>query len=280
MLVCETSRCPKVGPMPIPPLFDLSGKVAIVTGATGGVGRSIAQQLANHGARVVVSSATADACDGVVADVKANWAQGPGDAMAIACNAGDRGQCYSLVDRTIAAWGRVDILVCNAEASRDVGPVNQTSEAEFAEAIDTNIRGVLWLAERACADMAARRDGAVIIIGSADGLRGTPETGLYGITKAAEVQIARNLAVDWGAKNIRANCIAPATIAVDAQATTDDKLKDGTPVEWVHPMARIGTAEDVSGVVVALAGPAGAWLSGQTITIDGGMMAGSGREGG
>jgi NAD(P)-dependent dehydrogenase (short-subunit alcohol dehydrogenase family) len=268
----------KVGPMPIPPLFDLSGRVAIVTGADSGVGRSIAQQLAQYGAKVVAASREAGACEAIVADLKANWQQEGGDAMALACNVGDRDQCYALVDGAIAAWGRVDVLVCNAGA--ETGPIRETSEAAFAEAINTNIRGVLWLTERACPDMARRRDGAVIVIGSTDGLRGTPESGLYGVTKAAGMQIVRNLAVEWGPQNIRANCVAPAAISIETDGGPNGAAENQTPVEWVYPMGRIGTAEEVSGVVVALAGPAGAWMSGQTITIDGGMMAGSGREGG
>ena len=266
--------------MPLPPLFDLTDKVAIVTGAASGVGRSIAQQLARHGAKVVAAAHDADAAAAVAAEIKANPAPAAGDAIGAACDFADRDQCHALVDKALSVWGRVDILVCNADAGGDVGPVDRASETDVARTFDTNIRGVLWLTARACPDMASRRDGAVIVIGSADGLRGTPETGLYGITKAASVQLARNLAVEWGPMNIRANCIAPAAIAKDGQGANDGKLSDGTPVDWVYPMGRIGTVEDVSGVVVALAGPAGAWMSGQTITIDGGMMAGSGREGG
>lgn len=264
--------------MPIPPLFDLSGKVAVVTGASRGIGQSIAQQLANHGAKVVVSSRKAEGCDAVVADIKDNWAQGAGDAMTITCNVSDRDECYALIDQTIAAWGRVDILVCNAAASTHKGPIKDVPDWSFSKMIDANIRGALWLTDRACPDMASRKDGSVIIMGSTGGQRGSPDMGLYAITKAADMQIARNLAVEWGPQNIRANCIAPSLVTTDMADVLTSDPKRQEMMEWVYPMQRIGTVEDVSGVVVTLAAPAGAWMSGQTITIDGGMMAGSGRE--
>jgi NAD(P)-dependent dehydrogenase (short-subunit alcohol dehydrogenase family) len=264
--------------MIIPPLFDLSGKVAVVTGASRGIGKSIAQQLAAHGAKVVVSSRKAEACDAVVSDIKANWASGAGDAMTIPCHVGQRDECEALIDQTIAAWGRIDILVCNAAVSAHKGPIAEAPDWAFDKMFAANIRGILWLTDRACPDMAGRKDGAVIIIGSAGGLRGSSDMGLYGITKAADMQIARNLAVTWGKHNIRANCIAPSLVVTDmAEVLTSDPKRQQT-MEWTYPMQRFGTVEDVSGVAVALAGPAGAWVSGQTIVIDGGMMAGSGRE--
>jgi NAD(P)-dependent dehydrogenase (short-subunit alcohol dehydrogenase family) len=262
----------------IPPLFDLSGKVAVVTGASRGIGESIAQQLAAHGAKVVVSSRKAEGCDKVVADIKANWARGAGDAMTIVCNVSEQTQCEALIDQTIAAWGRVDILVCNAAASVHKGPIEDAEDWMFDKMVAANIRGALWLSSRACPDMAKRKDGAVIIIGSAGGLRGSSDMGLYGITKAADMQVARNLAVTWGKDNIRANCIAPSLVPTDmAEVLTTDPKRQQT-MEWTYPMQRLGTVEEVSGVAVALAGPAGAWTTGQTIVIDGGMMAGSGRE--
>lgn len=262
----------------IPPLFDLSGKVAVVTGASRGIGESIAQQLAAHGAKVVVSSRKADACDTVVADIKANWAQGDGDAMTITCNVSEREQCFALIDQAVAAWGCVDILVCNAAASVHKGLIEEAEDWMFAKMFDANIRGALWLSDRACPEMVKQGGGSVIILGSAGGLRGSSDMGIYAITKAADIQIARNLAVTWGKHNIRANCVAPSLVPTEmADVLVQDPKRQQT-MEWTYPMQRFGMVEEVSGVVVALAGTAGAWTSGQTIVIDGGMMAGSGRE--
>ncbi|HKK31637.1 MAG TPA: SDR family oxidoreductase [Alphaproteobacteria bacterium] len=262
----------------IPPLFDLSGKVAIITGASRGIGESIAQQLAAHGAKVVVSSRNPESCDKVVAGIKANWAQGTGDAMTIPCNIGYRGQCDALIDQTIAAWGRIDVLVCNAAMNPYKGPIRDIPDWAYEKTMTANIRANLWLTDRACPDMAKRKDGAVIIIGSTGGLRGSDELGLYCITKAADMQLVRNLAVEWGKHNIRANCVAPSLVKTDmAEVLTSDPKRIQT-MQWTYPMQRIGTVEDVSGAVVALASPAGSWMTGQTVVIDGGMMAGSGRE--
>jgi NAD(P)-dependent dehydrogenase (short-subunit alcohol dehydrogenase family) len=262
----------------IPPLFDLSGKVAVVTGASRGIGMSIAQQLAAHGAKVVVSSRKPEGCDAVVADIKANWAQGSGDAMTIACNITHRDQCEALINQTIAAWGQVDILVCNAAVSTYKGVTADIPDWAYDKMMTGNVRANMWLTDRACPDMAKRKDGAVIILGSTGGLKGSVDMGLYAITKAADMQLARNIAVEWGKHNIRANCVAPSLVATElAEVLTADPKRQQT-MEWTYPMQRIGNLEDVSGCVVALASPAGAWMSGQTIVIDGGMMAGPGRE--
>tara|TARA_R110002096_G_scaffold266972_5_gene460757 strand:- start:1432 stop:2247 length:816 start_codon:yes stop_codon:yes gene_type:complete len=265
--------------MLIHPLFDLSGKVAVVTGAASGIGQSTAQQLAAHGARVVVSAPDAAAGEAVAAEIKADWAEGSGDAMAIACDTGDRDQCHSLIDRTISVWGRIDILVCNgADRSDEDAADGMAPDAAWDRTMTAQVRGNLWLTGRACPDMASRKDGAVILIGSADGLRGVPGSSARGMAAAATAQLARDLAVEWGPHNIRANCVAPSLIQPDGAETPAGDPSSVQTMQWTYPMQRLGKAEDVSGAVVALAGPAGAWMSGQTIVIDGGMMAGSGRE--
>ncbi len=258
-------------------LFNLAGKVAIVTGSSKGIGRSIAQQLALHGCKVVVSSRKPEACDEVVADIKANWARDGGDAMTIACNIGYRDQCEALIGRTVDTWGKVDILVCNAAVNPYKGPIRDIPDWAWEKTVTGNMRANVWLSDFACLDMASRKDGAVIVIGSTGGLRGTDDIALYGMTKAADMQLVRNLCVEWGRHNIRANCVAPSLVKTDMAEALWTDPKRVKMIRSTYPLQRIGNVEDISGVVVMLASPAGAWMSGQTVVVDGGMLASAGR---
>jgi len=248
-------------------LFDLSGKAAIVTGSSRGIGRAIAETFAAAGARVVISSRTADACETVAAAIRA----GGGAAIAIPCHVGDKAQRETLVARTRAEFGAVDILVCNAGINPYYGPLAAIGDDAFDRIMAVNVRSVLALAALVLPEMAARRDGAIVIVSSIAGLRGTPGLGAYAIAKAADMQLARNLALEWGPHNIRVNCIAPGLIKTDfARALWQDEALMARRLA-ATPLGRIGEPDDVAGAALLLAAPAGRFITGQTIVVDGGV---------
>ncbi len=188
-------------------LFDLSGKVALVTGSTKGIGEAIVHRLAEHGAKVVVSSRKADACEKVAGDI--NKERGANVAAAIPANINYKEQLQMLVAKTRETWGKIDVLVCNAALNPYYGPQMEIPDEAFDKVMGANIRSNHWLAQLVLPEMVERKDGSIIIISSIGGLRGSPVIGAYCISKAADMQLARNIAVEYGPHNIRANCIAP-----------------------------------------------------------------------
>lgn len=252
-------------------LFDMTGKVAIVTGGSRGIGRAICERLAAHGAKVVVSSRKLDACQVVVDGIRAAG----GQAMAMACNIGRKEELQALADRTIAEWGGVDALVCNAAINPHFGPAMSIPDEVFDKMMGTNVKSNLWLSQMCAPSMAARGGGAIVIISSIGGYRGSTKLGVYAITKAADIQLARNLAVEWGPKNIRVNCIAPGLIRTDfARALWEDPVNLRKRTRDT-PLLRIGEPDEIAGCAVMLAAPAGRFLTGQSIVIDGGVLCGS-----
>lgn len=249
-------------------LFDLSGGVAIVTGSSRGIGRAIAEQLAAHGARVVVSSRSAESCEPVAEDIRRRG----GEAMVVPCNVGDDEALEALVSRTLAAWGRVDTLVCNAAANPVYGSMQDVDDAAFDKIMRVNVRANMKLAHAVLPQMAERGQGSLIIVSSVVGLTGTRLIGTYAMSKAADFQLARNLAVEWGDRGIRANCIAPGLIRTDfARALWEDD-RQRRQVERVTPLGRIGEPDDIAGVAVFLASAAARFVTGQAIVADGGLL--------
>ncbi|HXI67894.1 MAG TPA: SDR family oxidoreductase, partial [Steroidobacteraceae bacterium] len=240
-------------------LFDLSGKVAIVTGSSRGIGKAIAVQMALHGARVVISSRKAESCAAVVAEIAAAG----GTAMAQAAHVGHKQELEALVDTTIAKWGRIDILVCNAATNPHFGPSISITDAALEKVVQTNLYSNIWLCNLTLPRMAERKDGVVIIISSVAGFYGTPLLGAYAISKAADMQLARNLAVEWGPQNIRVNCIAPGVIRTHfAKALWADPER-AAALARRYPLRRLGEPEDVAGIAVMLASRAGNFITGQ-----------------
>ena len=248
-------------------LFDLTGKVAIITGSSRGIGRAIAERMADHGAKVVISSRKAGPCDEVAAEINAAH---PGHAIAIPANISSKADLQRLVDETRKAFGKIDILVCNAASNPYYGPMIGIEDDQFRKILENNVIANHWMVQMVAPEMVARKDGAIIIVSSIGGLRGSPVIGAYNISKAADFQLARNLAVDLGPDNVRVNCIAPGLIKTDfAKALWDnpDTLKRATSGS---PLRRIGEANEIAGAAVFLASAAGTFMTGQAIVIDGG----------
>jgi len=256
----------------IPPMFDLSGKVAVITGSTKGIGKSIAEQMAALGARVVVSSRKADVCDAVAADINANWAKHGGAAIAVPCNISHKDQCEALIARTVQEWGKVDILVCNAAVNPFLGSMRDIPEEAFDKTMNANVKSNVWLVNAVVPGMIERNDGVILIIASTGGLRGTATLGVYGMSKAADMALVRNITVEWGRHNIRANCIAPSLVRTDMAKALWSDPKRAAAIESTYPLKRIGEPEDIAGICAALASRAGGWVTGQTIVVDGGML--------
>ncbi len=244
-------------------------KVAIVTGSSRGIGRASAEALADHGAKVVISSRKQDACDEVAAAINAK--HGAGTAIAVAASISDKAALQHLVDETRRAFGRIDILVCNAASNPYYGPLADIADDQFRKILDNNIVSNHWLIQMTAPEMRERKDGAIVIISSIGGLRGSPVIGAYNVSKAADFQLARNYAVEYGPDNVRVNCIAPGLIKTDfARALWEDPAAEAR-VNKGTPLRRLGDPEDIAGAVVYLASPAGRYMTGQAMVVDGGV---------
>lgn len=254
-------------------LFDLSGRVAIVTGGSKGIGRAICERLAEHGAKVVVSSRKVEACEVVAAGIRERG----GEAVARACHIGRKEDLQALVDDTNARWGKVDILVCNAAVNPYYGPSTQMPDEAWDRVMNSNVRSNFWLCNMVLPGMIERKDGSIIIVSSIGGFQGSDTLGAYCISKAADMQLARNLAVEFSQHNIRANCIAPGLIRTDfAKALWENPELRRKTLEFT-PMQRIGEPDEIAGAAVFLASAAGRYMTGQTMIIDGGRLAGFSR---
>ena len=254
-------------------LFSLKGQVAVVTGSSKGIGRVIAETLAEAGARVVVSSRRQESCQPV-----ADWINAAGgEAIAIPCHMSHLDQVRTLVAQTLERWSRIDVLVCNAAVNPHFGPMVKVSEEAYDKIMVTNVKHNLWLCNLVLPQMANRRDGSVIIVSSIGGLKGHDTLGIYAISKAADFQLARNLAVEWGRSNVRVNCIAPGLVRTDFARMLwedPDRLQEAVAT---YPLGRIGEPEDLAGVALLLAAPAGRFITGQVLVVDGGVTVSSGR---
>jgi NAD(P)-dependent dehydrogenase (short-subunit alcohol dehydrogenase family) len=247
-------------------LFNLEGKVALITGSTKGIGKAIAERMAEQGAIVVISSRNQDACDDVAAGIIAEG----GKAIAIASNINYQEQLQNLVTKTQSELGSIDILVCNAAINPFFGSSQEIPDSAFDKIMHANIGSVHRLCQMAIPGMAKKGGGAVVIISSIGGLKGSNALGAYAISKAADMQMARNLAVEWGPKNVRVNCIAPGLVRTDfAKALWENpEIYEATVSKY--PLRRIGEPDEIAGAAVFLASDSGSFTTGQTIVIDGG----------
>ncbi len=250
-------------------LFDLGGKVAVITGSSRGIGKAIAERFAEHGAKVVISSRKAEPCTAVAAALNAR--HGAGTAISVPANISSKDELKHLIDETTRQFGPVDVLVCNAASNPYYGPMAGIADEQLRKILDNNIVANHWLINFVVPGMIERKGGSIIIVSSIGGLRGSPIIGAYCISKAADLQLARNLAVEYGPHNVRVNCIAPGLIKTDfARALWEDEtaLKERTKTT---PLRRIGEPDEIAGAAVFLASNAGSFVTGQAIVVDGGV---------
>ena len=255
-------------------LFDLSGKVAIVTGSSRGIGRAIAEGLARHGARVVISSRKQDACDEVVAAI--NGEHGDERAIAIAASISDKEALRHLVAETKARLGRIDILVCNAASNPYYGPMAGISDEQFRKILDNNVIANNWLVSMVAPDMLERGEGSIIIVSSVGGLTSSTVIGAYNISKAADLQLVRNLAAEFGPKGVRVNAIAPGLVRTDFARALWENPEILKRVTSVAALKRIGEPHELAGAAIFLASDASSFVTGQTLIVDGGSTFGAG----
>lgn len=253
----------------IQPLFQLDGKVALITGASKGIGEAMARGLAEFGAKVVVSSRKQEAVDAVAEAFRADGLEATG----IAANIGNIEQAHALVDKTVAAYGGLDIIINNAATNPVFGPIQQTEERAFDKIIDVNLKGPFELCKKAYPILKERGGGSIINISSIGGL--TPESGIgiYSVSKAGINNLTMAMAQDWGADNIRVNAICPGLIKTKfSEALWNNEAILKRFLQHI-PLKRAGTADDIAGLAVYLASDAAAYCTGGVYMIDGGYAA-------
>jgi NAD(P)-dependent dehydrogenase (short-subunit alcohol dehydrogenase family) len=255
-----------------PELFNLKGKVALVTGSTRGIGKSIAEELARAGAKVCVSSRKTEACE----EVRAEFERNGFEVLAQPCNVSHKEELQALVDAVHARWGGIDIVVSNAASNPYYGPLTGISDQAFDKIINNNVKSVLWLAAMTLEGMAARAVGnkggaSFIVVGSIGGLVANTVIGAYGMSKAADHHLVRNLAAEWGPRNVRVNAIAPGLVKTEfARALWEDEKRAAERIQ-ATPLRRLGEPRDIGGIAVFLASEAAAFVTGQCIVADGGV---------
>jgi NAD(P)-dependent dehydrogenase (short-subunit alcohol dehydrogenase family) len=248
-------------------LFSLQGRVALVTGSTRGIGRAIAEALAGAGARVSLSSRKPEACEAARAELAARGLE----VMAQPCNVSRKRDLQALVDATCERWGGIDIVVCNAASNPYFGPLTGIPDDAFDKILANNVKSALWLARMTLEGIAARGGGSFIVVGSIGGLLASTAIGAYGISKAAAHHLVRNLAAEWGPRNVRVNAIAPGLVKTDfARALWEDPRRAAERIE-ATPLRRLGEPRDIAGIAVFLASEAASFITGQCIVADGGV---------
>ncbi len=248
-------------------LFDLSGKVAIVTGASKGIGEAIAELYGAAGARVVVSSRKLDAVNRVAESIIKKG----GQAKAIACHMGDTADIARLMEETISDYGTIDIVVNNAAANPAFGPVVETDGSVFDKIMNVNVKGPFELAKKAYPFMKQKKSGSVINISSIGGLRPEPGLGIYSVSKAALISLTKVMAKEWGDDNIRANVICPGLIKTKFSEALWSNDKIMHTMMKILPIKRVGTPEEIAALALYLASDASAYSTGGVFTADGGF---------
>ncbi len=251
-------------------LFDLTGKVALVTGSSRGIGRAIVEECARAGAKVMISSRKIEACE----EVRKTLVAEGHEAATMAAHAGSKEELKALVEKTVALYGRLDICVANAAVNPFYGSLTDVPDEAFDKTMATNVKAVWWLAQLAKPHLVASGAGSFIVISSIAAIRGTPVLGVYGISKAAETALVRNLAVEWGRSGICVNAIAPGLVKTDFARALWENEAARKKREAETPLGRLGDPIDIAGVAVFLASRAGRFVTGQVLVADGGVTIG------
>jgi NAD(P)-dependent dehydrogenase (short-subunit alcohol dehydrogenase family) len=255
-------------------LFDLSGKMALITGSSKGIGRAIAEEMARQGAQVVISSRKGDVCQEVADTINGECEGEPGGAIAIPAHIGEKAALELLVARTREQLGRIDILVCNAAVNPFYGSMSEIPDSAFEKILDINIKSNHWLCQMVLPEMIERKDGAIMIVSSVGGLRGSADLGTYAISKAADLQLVRNLAVEHGPDNVRVNAISPGLIRTAFARALWENPEILARATQNDPLRRIGEPEEIAGIAVYLGSRAGSFTTGQNFVVDGGSTIG------
>lgn len=253
-------------------LFSLAGKAALITGATRGIGLAIAWELGRAGAKLVVSSENIHEST----DIAATLSSAGIEAYALEADLLHQPDVTELAKRTLGLLGRIDVLVCNAGVAPHLGSIATASDADWDLTLTVNLRSTVWLTSHLLPAMAEHGGGSVILMSSIAGVRGNKTLGLYGISKAGLAQLARNLAVEWGPKNIRVNAISPGVIQTEFARPLTDNPEVMQRRIALTPLRRIGRPEEVAALALLLAAPGGAFINGQNIIVDGGTTIGDG----
>ena len=255
-------------------LFDLTDKVAVITGSSRGIGRAIAEAMADQGAKVVISSRKAEACEEAAKAI--NDKHGEGRAIVVPANISSKEALQALVDETRERLGRIDVLVCNAASNPYYGPMAGISDEQFRKILENNVIANHWLIAMVAPEMIERKEGSIIIVSSIGGLTSSTMIGAYNISKAADFQLARNLAAEFGPSGVRVNCIAPGLVRTDFARALWENPETLKAVTRHTPMRRIGEPHEIAGAAVFLASPASTFMTGQAIIVDGGSTTGAG----
>lgn len=248
-------------------MFDLTGRAAIITGSSRGIGKAIAEAFVAQGGRVVISSRTEEACQAVADELNARR---EGSAIALPANISSKADLETMVSKAKSAFGSIDTLVCNAASNPHYGSLDDITDEKFRKILDNNVLSNHWLIQLTAPDMIARGAGAIILVSSIGGMKGSETIGAYNVSKAADFQLARNYAVEYGRHGVRTNCIAPGLIKTDFAKALWDNPEAKAQFERHHPMRRMGEPEDIAGAAVFLASDAARYVNGQTIVVDGG----------
>lgn len=248
-------------------LFDLSGKVAVITGASRGIGQAIAELYAKAGAKVVVSSRKQEGVDAVANSIRAAG----GEALAVAAHNGDKAALQGLVARTVEAYGRLDILVNNAATNPHFGTLLDAEDSLWQKTIEVNIMGNIWLTQAAVPVMKTGGGGKIINVASINGLRPGRLQGIYSMTKAAVINLTQTLAMELASDGITVNAIAPGLVKTKfARVIWENDTILGSILDRT-PLRRIGEPEDIAGLALYLASPMSDFATGQVFVVDGGV---------